>query len=41
MSEVKTAAVKNLDETGVRVAGKTHWLHVASIKTATDYHADQ
>lgn len=38
LSEVKAARVKNLDETGFRVAGKTKWLHVASTKTATYYH---
>lgn len=35
---VRAAPVKNLDETGFRVSGKTQWLHVASSKNATYYH---
>lgn len=38
LSFVKGAAVKNLDETGFRVGGKTQWLHVASTGNATYDH---
>lgn len=34
---VKTAAVKHLDETGLRIGGKTHWLHVVATETHTWY----
>jgi transposase len=38
LSLVKAANVKNLDETGFRVGGKTQWLHVASTPNVTYYH---
>ena len=28
--EIETSKVKNLDETGIRINGKTNWLHVVS-----------
>lgn len=38
-SEVKAAPVKHLDETGLRIDGKTKWLHVVSTQTETWYRA--
>jgi transposase len=34
---IATAAVKHLDETGFRIAGKTQWLHTACTKLMTCY----
>lgn len=34
----KEAPVKNLDETGLRVGGKTQWMHVLSTPRCTYYH---
>ncbi len=36
-ASVKAAPVKHLDETGLRISGKTQWLHVVSTETATWY----
>ncbi len=38
LSIIESSARKHLDETGFRIGGKTHWLHVASNAQATYYH---
>jgi transposase len=37
---IKAAEVIGADETGLRVAGKSHWIHVARTDTLTHYGAD-
>jgi transposase len=38
---VATASVRNLDETGFRIAGKTRWLHTASTMALTHYRVSE
>lgn len=41
LSKILTADLKHLDETGLRVLSKTHWLHVASNEELTYYHVSE
>ncbi len=39
--KIETATVKHLDETGMRIKGKNHWLHVVSTEEETWYRVSQ
>lgn len=39
--KIETATVKHLDETGIRIKGKNHWLHVVSTPEETWYRVSQ
>jgi transposase len=39
--QLKAASVAHFDESGLRVAGKNHWLHVAGTSTLTHFHVHQ
>jgi len=41
LQELKLCDVKHLDETGLRIAGKTQWAHVISSEDATHYRVSQ
>jgi len=41
LESIKKADVKNLDETGMRIANKTQWVHVASTELLTHYRINQ
>jgi transposase len=40
-TKLKEAEVLHCDETGIRMEGKTGWLHVASTENETYYHVDE
>lgn len=39
--QLRAAPVAHFDESGLRVVGKNHWLHVASTETLTHFHVHQ
>lgn len=41
LRKILVSDLKHLDETGLRVLSKTHWLHVASNDEATYYHVSE
>jgi transposase len=41
LSDLKAAAVKGADESGLRIGGKTQWLHTLSSETATHYRVSE
>ncbi len=41
LRKILVSDLKHLDETGLRVLSKTHWLHVASNNEATYYHVSE